>query len=212
LIKTMPEVSEIITRRDIPVMIDPTCEIVLRPGTPFQKPLVLVDARMTKQPPDLGIDAAPLVVGLGPGFVAGQNCHAAIETNRGHYLGRVIWQGSPEADTGIPEAVARRQADRVLRAPVNGTFSSKRKIGSLVKTGQLIAKVSDEPIIAPFKGVLRGLIHDGVVVKAGSKVGDIDPRGDPQYATLVSEKSLAIGGGVLEALLTRPEIRACLWN
>jgi xanthine dehydrogenase accessory factor len=209
--KTM-EVPEIIQRREIPVLTDPNCESILSPGSPFHEPLVLIDARMTKQPPELGLEVASLVIGLGPGFVAGQNCHAAIETNRGHYLGRVIWQGAPEADTGIPGTVARHQEDRVLRAPIDGKFSAKVEIGSLIKSEQLIAEVSGKPIIAPFDGILRGLIHDGISVQQDTKVGDLDPRSDSRFATLVSEKSLAVGGGVLEALLTRPKIRERLWS
>jgi xanthine dehydrogenase accessory factor len=167
---------------------------------------------MTKHPPDLGIDVAPLVIGLGPGFVAGENCHAAIETNRGHFLGRVIWEGAPQADTGIPGAVAHHQNDRVLRAPTDGIFKTQVEIGSRVHKGKVVAVVKDQVITAPFGGVLRGLLHDGLPVRRGLKVGDIDPRDDVRLASLVSEKSLAIGGGVLEALLTLPEIRERLWS
>jgi xanthine dehydrogenase accessory factor len=167
---------------------------------------------MTKRPPDLSMDVAPLVIGLGPGFVAGTNCHAAIETNRGHFLGRVIWDGAPEADTGIPGAVAKHQNDRVLRAPANGIFQTRVEIGERVQQELVIAEVAGQKLVAPFDGILRGLLHDGLQVQQGLKVGDIDPRDDPRYATQVSEKSLAIGGGVLEALLTRPEIRERLWS
>jgi xanthine dehydrogenase accessory factor len=166
---------------------------------------------MTKRPPDLGIDLAPFVIGLGPGFVAGRNCRAAIETNRGHFLGRVIWEGSPETDTGIPGAVRQFQNDRVLRAPSDGFFSTQVEIGERVQKGQLIAIVEGQKVVAPFDGILRGLLHDGLPVQQGLKVGDIDPRDDPRIASLVSEKSLAIAGGVLEALLAKPEIRDRLW-
>jgi xanthine dehydrogenase accessory factor len=192
---------------EIPVLVDPNADI--RYALP---PLVMVDARMTKRPPDLTIDAAPLFIGLGPGFVAGDNCHAAIETNRGHYLGRVIWEGAPQADTGLPEAVVRRQAERVLRAPAKGVINTISEIGERVKTGQILAEVNGHSVHAPFDGVLRGLLHGGLPVKRGLKIGDLDPRDDVKYCTTVSEKALAIAGGVLEAILSRNEIRKMLWN
>ena len=198
---------------DIPVLIDPHCKTILYSQQPHvPAPLAIIDARMTKRPPDLSIDAAALVIGLGPGFVAGENCHAAIETNRGHFLGRVIWEGAPEADTGIPGVVAKHQNDRVLRASADGLFQTHVEIGERLQKGQLIADIDGQEIVAPFDGILRGLLHAGLPVQCNLKVGDIDPRTDPRFATLVSEKSLAIGGGVLEALLTRPEIRERLWN
>jgi xanthine dehydrogenase accessory factor len=215
LVQELNEAGKVIESREIPILIDPTCETLLHPRATrpcFPGPLALVDARMTKRPPDLGIEAAPLVIGLGPGFVAGKNCHAAIETNRGHFLGRVIWDGAPEADTGIPGAVARHQSDRVLRAPADGLFRTRVDIGDRVHKGQVIAVVESQTIIAPFDGILRGLLHDGLPVQRYLKVGDIDPRDDPRFATMVSEKSLAVGGGVLEALLTLPEIRERLWT
>ena len=186
----------------IPVLVDPDASS----RESFQ-PAVMVDARLTKRAPDLGREAAPLVIGLGPGFIAGVNCHAAIETNRGHFLGRVIWNGAPEADTGIPDTVAGHREDRVLRAPVNGVFYAQAAIGDMVESGEAIAQVDGHQILAPFNGVLRGLLHSGLSVPAGLKVGDLDPRNDPRYCTLVSDKSLAVGGGVMEAILSRPEIR-----
>lgn len=156
---------------------------------------------MTKKPPELGIEAAPLVIGLGPGFTAPQNCHAVIETNRGHYLGRVIWQGSALADTRLPEGFGGESRDRVLRAPAEGEFHPHRAICDRLEGGDLIAEVDGHPIYAPFKGVLRGVLHAGLRVEAGFKVGDLDPRDEPRYCTLVSDKSLAIAGGVLEAIL-----------
>jgi xanthine dehydrogenase accessory factor len=175
-------------------------------------PKVVIDARMTKRPPDLRKPAADLIVGLGPGFVAGENCHAAVETNRGHYLGRVLWRGAPQVDTGIPEVVARRQADRVLRSPADGILVAHAEICDHVEAGQLIAEVSNQPVRAPFKGVLRGLLHPGLKVGRGLKIGDLDPRNDPRYCTLVSDKSLAVGGGVLEAILARADLRPYLWT
>ena len=204
------EIKAVMLQGDIPVIVDPNCDVIR--SQPQLSPVAIIDARMTKRTPDIQMDFAPLVIGLGPGFNAGVNCHAAIETNRGHFLGRVLWEGKPEEDTGIPGTVAKHQHDRVLRAPVDGLFQSEVDIGHLVYKGQLVAVVEDQPIFAPFKGILRGLLHDGLQVSRGLKIGDIDARRDPRFASLVSEKSMAIGGGVLEALLTRSDIRRYLWN
>jgi xanthine dehydrogenase accessory factor len=207
LVQHTNEIKAVMLQGDIPVIVDPDCDLIRQ-----LSPVAIVDARMTKHNPDMCMDSAPMVIGLGPGFIAGQNCHAAIETNRGHFLGRVLWEGATEADTGFPGVVANHQNDRVLRAPVDGLFHSKVDIGHLVRKGQLVANVDDQRIVAPFEGVVRGLLHDGLRVSRGLKIGDIDPRPDPRYASLVSEKSLAIAGGVLEALLTRPDIRRRIWN
>jgi xanthine dehydrogenase accessory factor len=211
LVDNRQEVLQVLLQNQIPVLIDPNLEILSFIQNEHRL-VALVDARMTKRPPDIGMDVAPLVIGLGPGFVAGDNCHAAIETNRGHYLGRVIWHGAPEPDTGIPGAILQERPDRVLRAPCDGVIVPQAKIGDQVKAEQILAIVDEHPIMAPFDGVLRGLLHEGLSVKHGQKIGDLDPRNDPELTRSISEKALAIGGGVLEALLTNPENRALLWN
>ncbi|MFN2196869.1 MAG: selenium-dependent molybdenum cofactor biosynthesis protein YqeB [Anaerolineales bacterium] len=198
---------EVLSNRIVPVLVDPHGDSRME-----LKPLAIVDGRMTKRPPDLEMDAAPLMIGLGPGFTAGENCHAVIETNRGHAMGRVIWDGPAESDTGIPEAVSRFRSERVLRAPAEGILVGKVEIGTRLSAGQPVAEVSGAVVAAPFDGVLRGLVHPGVAVRKGMKIGDLDPRGDPAYCTRISDKSLAVGGGVLEAILTRPDIRQKLWT
>jgi xanthine dehydrogenase accessory factor len=209
-----PEQAKQILQSDqIPVLVDAQAKIIsdhqsLLPHYPG----VLVDGRMTKHPPEISMDAAPLIIGLGPGFNAGVNCHAVIETNRGHRLGHVIWHGPPEADTGIPEGVLNHREERVLRAPATGVLDAYVEIGSHLESGQLVARVGGEPVYAPFRGVLRGLIHPGISIDKGLKIGDVDPRNDPHYCKLVSDKALAIGGGVLEAILSQAELRAKLWN
>ncbi len=161
----------------------------------------LVDARMAKRNIDTTIDQAPLVVALGPGFTAGGDCHAVVETNRGHRLGRVIWRGAAEANTGTPGIVAGKGRERVLRAPVAGVASWRVEIGDRVREGEILGEVAGHEIAAPFDGVARGLIAPGTAVPAGLKIGDIDPRDDVSAAFTISEKALAIGGGVLEAVL-----------
>lgn len=207
LVEDFSEIKSILLSGVIPVLIDPDlkCLEVLNPD-------VVVDARMRKKPPREGKELASLVIGLGPGFVAGENCHAVIETNRGHNLGRVLWQGVPEQDTGIPGSVQGYSSERVLRAPVDGVLQTKIEIGDRLKKGSLVALVGEEEVLAPFGGILRGLLRDGTAVKAGLKIGDVDPREDPNLYKLISDKSRAIGGGVLEAILACPDLRSVLWT
>jgi xanthine dehydrogenase accessory factor len=190
----------------VPVVVDPAGELGRR-----LPPLIRVDARMRKTPPEPLLARCPLEIGLGPGFTAGFDCDAVIETNRGPNLGRVFWQGSVEADTGVPEQVFQFRSERVLRAPCTGTLQVLRTIGVHVDQGEVIARVNGSELRAPFDGVVRGMLPDGMEVQSGVKIGDLDPRDNATLCTHVSEKSLAIGGGVLEAMLTRPEIRARLY-
>lgn len=172
------------------------------------KPVVVVDAIMAKRNLGTRLGDARLVVGLGPGFHAGEDCHVVIETNRGHNLGRAIWQGSAEPDTGQPGTLpgVSPNFSRVLRSPQDGHVHPHYAIGERVPSGAIIAVVrgSDgtRPVVAPFAGILRGLIHPDVPVTSGMKIGDLDPRARRDYCFTVSDKSLAIGGGVLEAVLT----------
>lgn len=196
LISSPEDISVMLATNTIPVIVDPELEIVR-----IDTFVILVDARMQKRVHQYQLNSRPLILGLGPGFTATQNCHAAIETNRGHYLGRVIWEGSPEKDTGKAGNIGGYEAERVLRAPVEGIISNGLMIGSLVKMGDTVALVDDTPVLAPLSGCLRGLMHDGIRVTQGLKIGDIDPRNDPELINTVSEKGLAIAGGVLEAIL-----------
>ncbi len=201
----------IMGKQQVPVLVDPDCA-----AAKLLHPLVVVDGRMTKQPPEPIGYVPALYIGLGPGFEAGVNCQAVIETRRGHTLGRVYWQGGPEPDTGLPEGDRRR----VLRAPANGVLIAHKKIGDHCEEGELIAEVKNGQesanseqysVFSPFKGVLRGLIHPGLTVTKGLKIGDVDRRDDPRMCQLVSDKALAVGGGVLEAVLSKPEVRGRLW-
>lgn len=197
------EAFELAQQGLIPVLIDPE-SAVLKDGH-FS---ALIDARLLKRTAETQISLAPLVIGLGPGFTAGENCHAVIETNRGHTLGRVYWTGSANPDTGLPEGDPRR----VLRAPTDGIVTGYAQIGDQIEANQLIATVDGENVFAPFKGILRGLIRPGVAIPKGLKIGDLDQRDEPSYCFMVSDKALSVGGGVLEALLSQPEIRAQLLN
>lgn len=181
----------------IPVLVAPQLSIIYH--LPFT---ILIDARMAKRNIDTNKDQAELVIALGPGFTAGVDCHAVIETMRGHTLGRVIWQGSAIPNTGTPGIVAGKGAERVLRAPAAGAVNWRLEIGDWVSEGQILGDVAGETIAAPFDGVLRGLIAPGTQVPAGLKIGDLDARADVSACFTISEKALAIGGGVLEAILT----------
>lgn len=191
----------------VPVLIDP--DLMLLSEYP---PVVIVDARMRKVQESGSLEIAELVVGLGPGFIVGKNCHAAVETNRGHFLGRVYWKRGPEADTGIPGKVGDYAQERVLHSPIEGHVETFVEIGDSVNQGDLILKVAEHETRAPFSGLVRGLIHTGLYVDLGTKVGDIDPRPEAFRCWTVSDKSLAIGGGVLEAILTQPSICSKLWD
>jgi xanthine dehydrogenase accessory factor len=199
LAATPLEAQELMQTGKVAVMVDPkasSCQALA--------PVVLVDGRMTKLASDQRLDAAPRVIGLGPGFTAGVNCHAVIETRRGHTLGRVYWQGSAEPDNSIPEPVLGLDVQRVLHAPANGRLVAQVMIGDVVEKGTLVAKVDGIPVLSKIKGAVRGLIQDGMVVKRGMKIGDIDPRCDVSLCFQVSDKALAVGGGVLEAMLGDP--------
>jgi xanthine dehydrogenase accessory factor len=185
----------------LPVLPDPRDEVIA-----LIRPTVLVDARLLKRADAARLDQAPLVIGLGPGFTAGINCHAVIETNRGHRLGRVYWQGAAEPDTGIPGAIAGFREERLLRAPVAGVWQPRVALGERVEKGQVVGYVvaAAGPVVvtAGLTGLVRGLLYPGLDVTPGMKLGDIDPRGDEETLFTISDKSLAIGGGVLAAVLT----------
>ena len=243
------QLSAALEADEIPVLIDPNADILSDSHIANYQFLVVIDARLIKQTPAPLAIRVPLHIGLGPGFHAGLDCHAVIETRRSHTLGRVYWTGTTQADSGEPEGDRRR----VLRAPSAGILSAHASIGDQVEEGQVIAVIqqhvtlnaatlapgehlpraqvpgsagkgledktrdsslaaqSDMKVVTPFKGVLRGLIRPGLHVTRGLKIGDIDPRADPSACYLVSDKALAIGGGVLEALLSRGDIREKLY-
>lgn len=173
-------------------------------------PQVVIDARMAKVNLGTRITDAPLVIALGPGFRAGEDCHRVIETQRGHNLGRVICAGRAEADTGEPGKVQGISHSRVLRAPTEGHVMAAAQIGDSLAEGATIATVNGQAVLAPFAGVLRGLIHERVNVSQGMKIGDLDPRAQRERCFTISDKALAIGGGVLEAVFSAAQIQPYL--
>jgi xanthine dehydrogenase accessory factor len=175
--------------------------VVISAGLPALGADVVIDARMAKHLLDTTINDAPLVVALGPGFTAGRDCHAVIETMRGPRLGRVLWTGTAAPNTGTPGVIGGRGAERVLRAPAAGTISWRARIGDVVVADAVLGAVDGAEVRAPFAGLVRGLVADQTAVPAGLKIGDVDPRADTDWQQ-ISDKALAIGGGVLEAVLT----------
>ena len=196
LIEKAEDVPPLWDQGKIPVLVDPDCEIrhTIRPD-------VVVDAILAKRNKGTSIDDAPLVIALGPGFEAGKDAHFVVETNRGHNLGRLIISGTAEPNTGIPGPVQGFTTERVLRAPVDGEWKNNLDIGDAVKKGDVVGSVNRVALEAQIDGVIRGLIRSGVDVRKGLKLGDIDPRGNREFCFTISEKSRALGGTVLEAIL-----------
>ncbi len=205
----------------IPVVVDPAGAAAAR-----LRPIAVINAIMAKRNTGTQISDAPIVVALGPGFTAGVDCHAVVETQRGHNLGRVYYQGGALPDSGLPGNVGGQDALRVVRAPVDGIFYAHHRIGDLLKAGEMIGRVitvdisltdsaagrlalidrdASQPLGIVIKtkidGVLRGVLHDGLKVAAGLKIADVDPRGNQDYCYTVSDKSWAVGGAALEAVL-----------
>jgi xanthine dehydrogenase accessory factor len=167
------------------------------------RPDVVIDAILAKHNLGLHPGLADLVIALGPGFEAPGDAHVVIETNRGHNLGRLIYDGAAEPNTGVPGVIGGESAQRVLRAPADGIFESDLGIGDSVEAGQIVGNVASQPVKANLSGTLRGQIRPGTPVWTGLKIGDVDPRGHKDYCYTVSDKGRAIGGAVLEAILRR---------
>ena len=191
------EAKKLLREGVLPVLADPACAC-----REELAPDALVDAILAKRNLGTKIDDAPIVVGVGPGFTAREDCHAVVETMRGHTLGRVIYSGSALPNTNIPGLIGGFAGERVLRAPADGIFVQKLEIGASVRTGDIAGTVNGVPMLCQIDGMLRGILPDGTPVTRGMKSGDVDPRGKREYCDLVSDKALAIGGGVLEAILS----------
>ena len=165
------------------------------------KPDAIIDARLAKVNIDTRMSDAPIVIAVGPGFIAGVDCHAVIETQRGHYLGRSIYQGSASENTGIPGNIGGYTIERIIRSPKVGIFHILHQIGDRINAGDAVAQVDDTPVFSLIDGVLRGILSEGTPVFSGMKCGDVDPRCKVEHCYSVSDKALSVGGGALEALL-----------
>lgn len=194
--ESVDKVEEILQLGAIAVLADPVaaCIRTLQPD-------VVVDAILAKRNLGTAITDAPVVIGVGPGFCAGTDCHAAVETMRGHYLGRVIASGCPIPNTNVPGLIGGFAGERVLRAPADGIFHQCMDIGTLVHAGDVAGTVNGAAMRCTIDGVLRGILAEGTPVHKGMKSGDIDPRCEVEHCYCASDKALAVGGGVLEAIL-----------
>ncbi|WP_442870576.1 selenium-dependent molybdenum cofactor biosynthesis protein YqeB [Clostridium sp. Cult2] len=195
LAKDKEDICKIWNLGAIPVYIDNKGKIIQE-----IKPLAVIDAIIAKKNLGTNKSMAPITIGIGPGFEAGKDVDLVIESNRGPSLGKIIHWGKPEEDTGIPGEVMGYKEERVLRAPCDGVVKSYYEIGDIIDKGNAICQVGDEKVIAPFKGILRGMINDGLYVKKRVKIGDIDPRCLRKYVFTISDKARAIGSSVLEGI------------
>ncbi len=192
----LADLPDLLERGIVPVLADPEGACI-----PALAPDAVVDAIIAKRNLGTRMDMAPVVVAAGPGFTAGVDCHAVVETMRGHYLGRVIYDGAALPNTDVPGLIGGYAGERVLRAPADGVFRGVKRIGDRVRAGEAAGYVDGAPMVCTIDGVLRGLLADGVPVRRGMKSGDVDPRCAPEHCLCASDKALAVGGGVLEAIL-----------
>ncbi|WP_353094527.1 selenium-dependent molybdenum cofactor biosynthesis protein YqeB [Tissierella praeacuta] len=196
LTKNLDEIYKNIDNGFIPVYIDEKGEII--DGI---KPMAVVDSIIAKKNLGTNREMAPITIGVGPGFEAGVNVDLVVETKRGHNLGKVIYKGKAENNTGIPGNVMGYTEERVIRAKKAGIFKSYYNIGDKVEVGDIVCEIGEVKVAAEISGILRGIIKEGLYVKEGEKIGDIDPRGIEEYAYTISDKARAIGGGVLEGIM-----------
>lgn len=195
-VETLQDVSAVLERGEIPVLVDPAAAI--RTLLPFD---ALVDAILAKKNLGTRMDDARIVLALGPGFEAGTDCHGVVETMRGHDMGRLLLTGAAIPNTGVPGDVGGYTTQRIIRATADGVFSPLAEIGQTVAQGEQVAEVGGVPVYAQMGGTVRGMLPAGLIVTKGMKSGDIDPRCSPRHCVTISDKARAIGGGVLEGLL-----------
>lgn len=199
-IEALAQAEEVWNQNAVPVLVDPKGESIAQ-----ARPDVLVDAILAKKNLGTTKDMAPLTIGLGPGFCAGEDVDVVIETKRGHNLGRIIRQGSAYPNTGIPGIIGGYGAERVIHAPAAGRMKNRSKIGDIVEAGQVLAVIEGEDglteVSATIDGLLRGLIRDDYPVTKGFKIADIDPRKEElANCFTISDKARCIAGSVLEVI------------
>lgn len=201
-------IEAVLEAGEVPLLIDPKGESVA-----LLKPDVVVDAIIAKKNLGTTIDMAPLVIGVGPGFTAGQDVHLVIESMRGHNLARIITGGMAQPNTGVPGNTAGFTSERVIHAPAAGYIHDVRKIGDIVQKGDEIARIYPDkesydnalseyvPVNATITGIIRGLIREGYYFRKGFKIADIDPReSEITNCFTISDKARSIAGSVLEAV------------
>lgn len=195
-VNNINEIYEKIKEGNIPIIIDENAEIIKE-----LKPDVVVDAIISKKNLGTSIEDAPIVIGVGPGFEAKVDCHLVVETKRGHYLGKVIEEGSAIPNTGVPGDIGGYTKERIIRASSNGKINPVVEIGDFVKKGDVVAYIDGVEVLAEIDGIVRGMLQEGIEVFKGMKSGDIDPRCEKDHCFTISDKARSIGGGVLEAIM-----------
>lgn len=195
LVETDQEVEPALLADKIAVVVDPEMKIADR--FDFK---AIVDARMLKTFQTPVTTGGVPVIGLGPGFIAGENCLVVVETKRGASLGKIIWDGAAQPNTGTPGIVEGRGLERVLYTPCDGVVRPCVEIGDLVSQGQVLAVVGESAVVAPFDGLVRGMLRPGIRVRAHTKLGDVDPRREPGLESKISDKALIIGRSVLKVI------------
>lgn len=196
LAKNIDNIKDIIKNGEVAVIVDENAEIVKE-----LKPDVVVDAIIAKKNLGTNINDAPIVIALGPGFTASVDCHCVVETKRGHYLGKAIYEGSAIPDTGVPGDIGGYTTERIIRATDDGSIVPIVHIGDYVEKGQTVAYVNDKKVLAEINGIVRGMLQEDIKVFKGMKSGDIDPRCEKEHCFTISDKARSIGGGVLEGIL-----------
>lgn len=192
---SLNEVKDTLAQEIIPVVTSSYEELL-----DTLKPEIVVDAILSKKNLGTKRDDAELVIGVGPGFTAGEDVDVVIETMRGHSLGRCIYDGPAQPNTGIPGNVGGYTHERVIHSPKAGLFTAKRHIGDSVQANEVIGYVDEEPVRAKITGILRGILKSGLIVSDHFKLADVDARCEESHCYSISDKSLAVGGGVLEAV------------
>ena len=195
-VNNINEIYEEIREGNIPIIIDENAEIIKE-----LSPDVVVDAIIAKQNLGTSIEDAPIVIGVGPGFEAKVDCHLVVETKRGHYLGKVIEEGSAIPNTGVPGNIGGYTKERIIRASSNGKIKPVVAIGDFVKKGDIVAYIDGVEVLSEIDGIVRGMLQEGIEVFKGMKSGDIDPRCEKDHCFTISDKARSIGGGVLEAIM-----------
>ncbi len=197
LVKNIVEIYHAWANDFVPVIVDSKEEYIEK-----FNPIAVVDAIIAKKNTGMHKNIAPITVGIGPGFEAGKDVSVVIESNRGHNLGRLIFEGFSEPNTGMPGNIAGYTTERVLYSPEDGTINLNHEIGDVLKSGDIIGSVNGQCITSKIDGILRGIIREGTHVTKGMKIGDVDPRIEQiKNCYTISDKARAIGGAVLEAII-----------
>lgn len=187
--------NEILNNHRIPILLDSIDFINII------KPEFYIDARMLKKDVIDRRGRSCFTVGIGPGFTVGKNCDVIVETMRGHNLGKILWNGSAQKNTGIPGSVGGESGRRVVHSNFDGRVKWNVDFGDIVDENQVIGKIDGIEIKSQISGMIRGLISQKVAIIKEMKIADIDPRGNTIDYKTISDKDRNIGRGVLEAIM-----------